>query len=75
MANMSGRLDNGDVQGHRIELRERNGLLLGVWIAGFFVRRNLPMRGFATSFVDPHQPLKLHFSDLEERQEGAWVCL
>ena len=30
MANTSGRLDNGDVQGHRIELRERNGLLIGV---------------------------------------------
>ncbi|MAC79084.1 MAG: hypothetical protein CML66_13570 [Rhodobacteraceae bacterium] len=75
MANSSSKLDNGDVQGHRIELREANGLLLGVWIAGFFVRRDLPMRGFATSFVDEHQPLKLHFTDLEAEQSGAWVCL
>ena len=75
MANTSGRLDNGDVQGHRIELRETNGLLLGVWIAGFFVRKDLPMRGFATSMVDEHQPLKLHFSDLAATQSGAWVCL
>lgn len=75
MSNTSGKLDNGDVQGHRIELREKNGLLLGVWIAGFFVRRDLPMRGFATSFVDDHQPLKLHFPELEDSQGGAWVCL
>jgi len=75
MSNSSGKLDNGDVQGHRIELREKSGMLLGVWIAGFFVRRDLPMRGFATSFVDEHQPLKLHFADLEETQGGAWICL
>lgn len=75
MANTSGKLDNGDVQGHRIELREKNGLLLGVWIAGFFVRRTLPLRGFAASFSDDHQPLKLHFDDVSEAQQGAWICL
>ena len=75
MANTSGKLDNGDVQGHRIELREKNGLLLGVWIAGFFVRRRLPLRGFAASFSDDHQPLKLHFGDVSEAQLGAWICL
>ena len=75
MSNTSGRLDTGDVQGHRIELREGNGLLLGVWIAGFFVRRALPMRGFATSFTDDHPPLRLHFTELEATQGGAWVCL
>ena len=75
MSNTSGRLDNGDVQGHRIELREKSGLLLGVWIAGFFVRKDLPMRGFATSYVDEHQPLKLHFADLGATPTGAWVCL
>ncbi len=75
MANTSGKLDNGDVQGHRIELRERNGLLLGVWIAGFFVRRSLPLRGFAASYSDDHQPLKLHFDDISEKQLGAWICL
>ena len=75
MANTSGKLDNGDVQGHRIELREKNGLLLGVWIAGFFVRRSLPLRGFAASFADDHQPLKLHFDDISDVQLGAWICL
>ncbi|MEE4187359.1 MAG: hypothetical protein V2I76_02790, partial [Roseobacter sp.] len=75
MSNNSGKLDNGDVQGHRIELRENNGLLLGVWIAGFFVRRSLPLRGFAASFSDDHQPLKLHFDDIDEAQLGAWICL
>jgi hypothetical protein len=75
MSNNSGKLDNGDVQGHRIELREEGGLLLGVWIAGFFVRRSLPMRGFASSFSDDHAPLKLHFNDIRQAQSGAWICL
>ncbi len=75
MCNSSGKLDNGDVQGHRIELRETNGLLLGVWIAGFFVRRSLPLRGFAASFSDDHQPLKLHFDEINESQRGAWICI
>ena len=75
MSNESSKMDNGDVQGHRIELRETNGLLLGVWIAGFFVRRSLPTRGFAASFQDEHPPLKLHFDDIEKSQRGAWVCL
>ncbi|MEM1351859.1 MAG: hypothetical protein AAGF27_05920 [Pseudomonadota bacterium] len=75
MANTSGKLDNGDVQGFRIELREKNGLLLGVWIAGFFVRRSLPLRGFAASFSDDHAPLKLHFDDIDDTQLGAWICL
>lgn len=75
MANTSGRLDTGDVQGHRIELREKNGLLLGVWIAGFFVRRSLPLRGFAASFADDHAPLKLHFDDIDDAHLGAWICL
>jgi hypothetical protein len=75
MSNTSGKLDNGDVQGHRIELREKNGLLLGVWIAGFFVRRSLPLRGFAASFSDEHQPLKLHFDDIDDAHLGAWICL
>ncbi|MEM6889102.1 MAG: hypothetical protein AAF636_13290 [Pseudomonadota bacterium] len=75
MANESGKLDNGDVQGHRIELREKNGLLLGVWIAGFFVRRSLPLRGFSASYSDEHLPLKLHFDDISDAQLGAWICL
>jgi len=75
MGNNSGKLDNGDVQGHRIELRERNGLLVGVWIAGYFVRKNLPMRGFQATIVDEHLPLKYHFSDLLEEQIGACVCI
>ncbi|MEM1076057.1 MAG: hypothetical protein AAF665_05840 [Pseudomonadota bacterium] len=75
MSNTSGKLDFGDIQGHRIELREENGLLLGVWIAGFFVRRSLPLRGFAASFVDEHAPLRLHFSEIKDVHKGAWICL
>ena len=75
MANASSQLDNGDVQGHRIELREENGMLLGVWIAGFFVRKSLPLRGFASSFTDTHMPLKLHFDEISKQQGGAWICI
>lgn len=75
MSNTSGGLDKGDVQGHRVEIREKNGLLIGVWVAAFLVRKDLPMRGFAASFVDDHMPLKLHFSDIRDEQSGAWVCL
>ena len=75
MCNSSAQLDTGDVQGHRIELRETNGLLIGVWIAGFFVRRSLPMRGFAASFSDEHPPLRIHFDEISEQQSGAWICL
>lgn len=75
MSNESATLDNGDVQGHRIEVREKNGLLLGVWITGFFVRRSLPSRGFAASFKDDHLPLQLHFDEIAETQPGAWICL
>ncbi|AXI44568.1 hypothetical protein C1J03_00090 [Sulfitobacter sp. SK012] len=75
MSNTSGRVDPGDVQGHRIELREKNGLLLGVWVSGVFVKKSLPQRSFAASFMDQHELLKLHFSDLDDNQNGAWVCL
>ena len=75
MSNTSGQLDNGDVQGHRVEVRESNGMLLGVWIAGFFVRKDLPLRGFQASFVDEHLPLKLHFREIADVQSGAWICI
>lgn len=75
MSNSSGRLDTGDVQGHRIEMRDKSGLLLGVWIAGFFVRRELPMRGFQASCIDDHPPLKLHFGEITDVQSGACVCI
>jgi hypothetical protein len=75
MCNSSGKLDTGDVQGHRIELRDKTGLLLGVWIAGFFVRRELPIRGFQASYIDDHPPLKLHFSKIADVQSGACVCI
>lgn len=75
MSNTSGNLDNGDVQGHRIEIRERNGLLIGVWLVGFFVRKDFPARGFHASVVDEHLPLKYHFDELNDEQTGACICL
>lgn len=63
----------GQLQGHRIELREKNGLLLGVWTAEFYVRKGLAPLGFQANIVDDHAPLKLHFAELSEKQEGCWL--
>lgn len=73
MSNEGDGMDLGDMQGHRIELREKAGLLLGTWVAGFYVRRGLPPIGFHASIVDDHAPLKLHFDDLMPTQTGAWL--
>jgi hypothetical protein len=63
----------GHLQGHRIELREKSGLLLGVWAAGFFVRRAQPKLGFQADVMDDHATLKMHFADLAETQAGFWL--
>jgi hypothetical protein len=73
MSNENTGLDPGDMQGHRIELREKDGLLVGTWVAGFYVRRGLPPVGFHASMVEDHLPLKLHFADLTATQAGAWI--
>jgi hypothetical protein len=63
----------GHLQGHRIEVREKSGLLLGVWAAGFFVRRGQPKLGFQADIMDDHATLKMHFADLAETQAGFWL--
>jgi hypothetical protein len=73
MSNSSEHLDLGDLQGHRIELREKNGFLLGIWAAGFYVRRGLTPLGFQANIVDDHVPLKMHFSEISDKQSGQWL--
>ena len=75
MANASTGVDLGDLQGHRIELRDKTGFLLGIWIAGFFVRRRLPPLGFQANILDDHMPFKLHFSELADVQTGMWLLM
>jgi hypothetical protein len=73
MSNSGQGVDVGHLQGHRIELREKSGLLLGVWAAGFFVGRAQPKLGFQADTMDDHATLKMHFADLAETQAGYWL--
>lgn len=72
MHNTSGLLDAGDVQGHRIELRTRDGLLIGAWTAAFFVRTRGAVRNFPATLHDEHPLLIQHFDELAEQQLGHW---
>ena len=73
MSNASHGIDLGDIQGHRIELRDKDGFLLGIWAAGFYVARHREPVGYQTDAIDDHQPLKAHFADLAEKQQGHWI--
>ncbi|RWA98355.1 MAG: hypothetical protein EOQ33_27980 [Mesorhizobium sp.] len=73
MSNSSEGIHLGHLQGHRIELREKGGLLLGVWAAGFFVPRGQAKLGFQADTIDDHPTLKMHFADLADEQAGFWV--
>lgn len=73
MSNSSHGVHPGHMQGHRIELREKNGLLLGVWATGFFVRRGQAKLGFQADLLDDHATLKMHFAELGEKQSGFWL--
>jgi hypothetical protein len=63
-------LDLNDLVGHCIELRERAGMLIGVWSAAFLLRKNTDPLAFQASIVDDHLPLKLHFNELAAEQRG-----
>lgn len=73
MSNSSKGVDLGHLQGHRIELRATDGLLIGVFACGFFVRRMQPVLGFQSDIMDSHATLKMHFADLAEEQTGFWL--
>lgn len=73
MGNSGKGIDLGHMQGHRIELREKSGLLIGVWACGFFVRHAQPTLGFQADIMDDHATLKMHFADLDEKQTGFWL--
>jgi hypothetical protein len=67
-----GGLDRGDLLGHRIEVSTREGLQLGAWMAGFFVRPGAAVdRYVATTKVDA-TVLALYFDDVDEAQLGQW---
>lgn len=72
MQNAGGALDTGDIQGHRIELRARDGLLIGAWAAAFFVRSRGAVSHYPATLQDDHPLLTKHFDELAEQQLGFW---
>ncbi|GLS32402.1 hypothetical protein SAMN04488498_11781 [Mesorhizobium albiziae] len=65
-------LDFHDLLGHRIELRDKTGFLLGVWLAAFEVRHRAGRMAFQSAIVDDFAPLKLHFAEIAKAQTGQW---
>ena len=63
-------LDGSDLIGHRLELRDDTGFLIGIWAAAFLIVKNTERRSFQTSTEDDHKLLKLHFGKLAEQQTG-----
>jgi len=64
------RFDGSDLIGHRLELRDETGFLIGIWAAAFLIVRGTERRSFQTSAEDDHKVLKLHFDKLAETQTG-----
>lgn len=73
MSNSGEGIHLGHLQGHRIELREKGGMLLGVWAAGFFVRRGQAALSFQADIMDDHPTLKMHFTEIADEQSGYWL--
>ncbi|GAB2183446.1 hypothetical protein [Roseibium sp. LAB1] len=63
-------LDGSDLIGHRLELRDDTGFLIGIWAAAFLIVKDTERRSFQTSTEDDHKLLKLHFGKLAEQQTG-----
>jgi hypothetical protein len=64
-------LDVRDLVGHGIELRDRTGFLLGIWSAAFTIRRDTERTVFHTAAIDDFLPLKLHFDEVADVQDGG----
>jgi hypothetical protein len=63
-------LDVHDLVGHSIELRDRNGFLIGVWSAAFNIRKHTERSVFHATAIDDFLPLKLHFDEIADVQDG-----
>jgi hypothetical protein len=67
-----GGFDRGDLLGHRIELATEDGLTLGAWLAGFFVRPEAANKSYVSTTQIAHAALERHFDDLAASQNGMW---
>lgn len=64
-------LDTRDLVGHSIELRDRDGFLVGIWSAAFAIHRDTELAVFHAAATDDFLPLKLHFDEVRDVQEGV----
>jgi hypothetical protein len=64
-------LDVRDLVGHRIELRDRSGFLVGIWSAAFTIDRETERAVFHATAIDDFLPLKLHFDEVADVQDGG----
>lgn len=64
-------LDVRDLVGHRIELRDRDGFLIGIWLAAFIIDRETERAIFQATAIDDFLPLKLHFDEVADVQVGG----
>lgn len=62
--------DGSDLIGHRLELRDKTGFLVGIWAAAFLIVKDTTRRSFQTSAEDDHKVLDLHIDTLAEKQTG-----
>lgn len=72
MATARGGLDGGDLLGHRIELATTDGLTVGAFLAGFFVRAEVATERYVSTAQIAHAALARHFDELAEAQAGLW---
>lgn len=63
-------LDVRDLVGHSIELRDRSGFLIGIWTAAFAIHKGADRAVFQATATDDFLPLKLHFDEVGEVQDG-----
>lgn len=63
-------LDVRDLLGHRIELRDRSGFLIGIWLAAFIIDKETGRAIFQATAIDDFLPLKLHFDEIADAQDG-----
>jgi hypothetical protein len=63
-------LDVRDLIGHSIELRDRSGFLIGVWSAAFSIHKETERAVFHAAAIDDFLPLRLHFDEIADVQDG-----
>ncbi|MBB4005659.1 hypothetical protein [Aurantimonas endophytica] len=64
-------VDMRDLVGHRLELRDNSGFLIGIWSAAFSIQRRTERVVFSAAAIDKFLPLVLHFDNIDDVQDGS----